>query len=66
MLFEHRQEYTIHINKIASIVTQIFYPFEDERLHASIKGDIIFTLKNFCNEYNELTEDKFVEAMVGL
>ena len=65
MLFEYRQESSLQVHKIANAVATMFYPFEDEKLHDSVRKDIIFTLKQYSNEYNEITEASFVSAMVS-
>lgn len=66
MIFEYRQELGIPIEKIADSVTKMYYPFKDDHLHKSLKNDITNALKGYANEYNEITEEKFVEVMKSI
>ena len=66
MIFEYRQELGIPITKIAESVTKLYYPFKDDHLHKSLKTDITNALKNYSNEYNEITEEKFCEVMKSI
>jgi Ca2+-binding EF-hand superfamily protein len=66
MMFEYRKELGIPIEKLAESVTKIYYPFKDDHLHNSLKNDIVNALKEYGNEYKDITEEKFVEVMKSI
>ena len=66
MMFEYRREKGVPIDLIAESVTKMYYPFKDDHLHNSLKKDIINALKNYANDKNEITENKFVEVMESI
>lgn len=64
ILFENRLNERIPIKVIIESVTMIFFPKGQDYIIETFQSDMAKFLKPFSNEYEELTETKFIEAMV--
>ena len=62
--FEYRQPDGLKIDTIASLVSKVFYPFEDPVvLRDNFYKDIQRAFEPYANAEGKITEDKFVEVM---
>ena len=62
--FEYRQPDGLKIETIASLVSKVFYPFEDpDVLRKNFHGDITKAFEPYADQNGKISEDRFCEVM---
>ena len=63
--FEYKQPDGLKIETIASLVSKVFYPFEDpEILRKNFHSDIMKAFEAYGDAHGRISEEKFCEVMV--
>lgn len=62
--FEYRQPDGLKIDTIASLVSKVFYPFEEpEVLRKNFNSDITRAFEPYADQHGKINEEKFCEVM---